>query len=36
VNAGDIVEARRRIPSLQHDRPFQIARAAAVRAREAS
>jgi predicted amidohydrolase len=36
VNAGDIVEARRRIPSLRHDRPFQIARAAAVRAREAS
>jgi predicted amidohydrolase len=36
VNPAEVQEARRRIPSLQHDRPFQIARATPVRTREAS
>jgi deaminated glutathione amidase len=36
VNLGEVQEARQRIPSLQHDRPFQIIRASAERTREAS
>ena len=36
VNPGEVQEARQRIPSLQHDRPFQIIRASAERTREAS
>ena len=36
VKCGEVAEARRRIPSLQHDRPFQVQRASAVRAKEAS
>jgi deaminated glutathione amidase len=36
VNLGEVEEVRRRIPSLQHDRPFRIARATAVRTKEAS
>ncbi len=36
VKSGDVAEARKRIPSLQHDRPFQLQRAAAVRTKEAS
>ena len=31
-----VQEARRRIPSLQHDRPFQVTRASPVQAKEAS
>jgi predicted amidohydrolase len=36
VDPAEVQEARRRIPSLQHDRPFQIERATPVRTREAS
>ena len=36
VKSSDVRVARQRIPSLQHDRPFQISRAAAVQAKEAS
>jgi deaminated glutathione amidase len=36
VDSSKVEEARARIPSLQHDRPFQIAHAAAVRTKEAS
>jgi deaminated glutathione amidase len=36
VDSGQVAEARRRIPSLQHDRPFRVQRASAVRTREAS
>jgi predicted amidohydrolase len=36
VRPDEVEEARRRIPSLQHDRPFRVQRAAALRTREAS
>jgi predicted amidohydrolase len=36
VNVADVEKARGRIPSLNHDRPFQIARATPVRTKEAS
>ena len=36
VKLSDVQEARRRIPSLQHDRPFQVSHASAARAKEAS
>jgi predicted amidohydrolase len=36
VDPGQIGEARARIPSLQHDRPFQIGRAPAALSKEAS
>jgi deaminated glutathione amidase len=36
VDRTEVQKARQRIPSLQHDRPFQIARAAALRTKEAS
>jgi deaminated glutathione amidase len=36
VKSAEVEEARRRIPSLQHDRPFQVLRASALPAREAS
>lgn len=36
VAPGEVGRARARIPSLQHDRPFQIARASAVPSKEAS
>ncbi len=36
VNPGEVQEARQRIPSLRHDRPFKIERAATERVREAS
>ena len=36
VKSSDVRVARQRIPSLQHDRPFQITRASAVRTKEAS
>ncbi len=36
VKSSDVTEARTRIPSLQHDRPFQVQRASAVRTKEAS
>jgi predicted amidohydrolase len=36
VRPAEVATARQRIPSLQHDRPFQVARAAALRARAAS
>jgi predicted amidohydrolase len=36
VRVQDVREARRRIPSLQHDRPFQVRRAAATLERDAS
>lgn len=36
VKSSDAADARKRIPSLQHDRPFAVQRASAVRAREAS
>jgi len=36
VKSSDVEEARKRIPSLQHDRPFQVQRASAVRTKEAS
>jgi predicted amidohydrolase len=36
VKPNEVREARQRIPSLQHDRPFQITRASAVRTKEAS
>jgi predicted amidohydrolase len=36
VKSSDVEEARQRIPSLQHDRPFQVQRASAVRTKEAS
>lgn len=36
VKSSDVAEARKRIPSLQHDRLFQLQRAAAVRTKEAS
>jgi predicted amidohydrolase len=36
VDVGQVQEARSRVPSLQHDRPFQIARASAMRTKAAS
>ena len=36
IDAAEVKEARGRIPSLQHDRLFQVVRAAAVEAKEAS
>jgi predicted amidohydrolase len=36
VELGEVQEARRRIPSLQHDRPFQVSRTSPVQAKEAS
>lgn len=36
VKLSDVQQARQRIPSLQHDRPFQVVRAQAIEAREAS
>jgi predicted amidohydrolase len=36
VRLEDVREARRRIPSLQHDRPFQVRRAAAALTKDAS
>ena len=36
IKSGQAQEARQRIPSLQHDRPFEIVRAAAVQAKAAS
>lgn len=36
IKPADVQAARQRIPSLQHDRPFQISRAAAVQAKAAS
>jgi predicted amidohydrolase len=36
IDPGEVQEARNRIPSLRHDRPFQMSRAGAVRAKEAS
>ncbi|HWB46824.1 MAG TPA: carbon-nitrogen hydrolase family protein [Hyphomicrobiaceae bacterium] len=36
VQSAEVGEARRRIPSLQHDRPFQVRRVEAEPAREAS
>jgi predicted amidohydrolase len=36
IKLGQVQEARQRIPSLQHDRPFQAVRAAAVEAKAAS
>jgi len=36
VKSGEVGKARTRIPSLQHDRPFEIGRASAVPTREAS
>jgi predicted amidohydrolase len=36
VKPADVEAARQRIPSLQHDRPFQVARASAMRAKAAS
>ena len=36
VDVGQVQEARGRVPSLQHDRPFQIAHASAMRTKAAS
>ena len=36
IESSDVQEARSRIPSLQHDRPFQVSRVSAARAKEAS
>ena len=36
VKPADVEAARQRIPSLQHDRPFQVVRASAMRAKAAS
>ena len=36
VRSSEVQEARQRIPSLQHDRPFQVSARPAVRAKEAS
>jgi predicted amidohydrolase len=36
IKPGDVQTARKRIPSLQHDRPFQISHASAMRAKAAS
>jgi predicted amidohydrolase len=36
VKSSDVQQARQRIPSLQHDRPFQVAHAQAMQAKEAS
>ena len=36
INPAEVQEARSRIPSLQHDRPFQVSRVSAARAKEAS
>ena len=36
IKSGEVQEARSRIPSLQHDRPFQVSRVSAARAKEAS
>ena len=36
VELADVQQARQRIPSLQHDRPFQVARAQTMQAKEAS
>jgi deaminated glutathione amidase len=36
VKSGEVREARRRIPSLQHDRPFQVGRVGLSPAKEAS
>jgi predicted amidohydrolase len=36
IKPAQVQEARARIPSLQHDRPFRIVRTSALQAREAS
>jgi predicted amidohydrolase len=36
IDPGEVEKARRRIPSLRHDRPFEISRAAPASSREAS
>jgi deaminated glutathione amidase len=36
VKSSDVQQARQRIPSLQHDRPFRVVRASAIEAKEAS
>jgi deaminated glutathione amidase len=36
IKSAEVEEARQRIPSLRHDRPYEVVRASAVRAREAS
>jgi deaminated glutathione amidase len=36
INVAEVEEARRRIPSLQHDRPFKGAHSSPIRTREAS
>jgi deaminated glutathione amidase len=36
INVAEVEEARRRIPSLQHDRPFKVAHSSPIRTREAS
>jgi deaminated glutathione amidase len=36
VKSSEVRQARQRVPSLQHDRPFQVAHAQAMRAKEAS
>jgi predicted amidohydrolase len=36
IGPGEVAEARRRIPSLRHDRPFQISHASALPSKEAS
>jgi predicted amidohydrolase len=36
IDRAEVTTARQRIPSLQHDRPFELSRAAAVAAKEAS
>jgi predicted amidohydrolase len=36
IQSSAVQQARQRVPSLQHDRPFQVARAGALQAKEAS
>jgi predicted amidohydrolase len=36
IDVAKVAEARQRIPSLQHDRPFQVVHASPIRTREAS
>jgi predicted amidohydrolase len=36
IEPGLVQQARTRVPSLQHDRPFQVVHAEALRAKEAS
>jgi predicted amidohydrolase len=36
VKSSEVQQARQRVPSLQHDRPFQVAHAQTMRAKEAS